>query len=254
MKFFTGLHHPSDAQHFKRCFISINAIRDRKSNFKVKEWIMDSAGFTELHKHGEYRDSPETHAAHIRRWGQCGRLLAAVTQDYMCEPVVRAKTGLTVADHQRLTIQRYDAIRKAGTGGVYLMPVLQGWMPQDYVNHIRQYGQRLKRGAWVGVGSICKRQGDPAIVKAILRAIHAERPDLQIHAFGLKITALQDGEIVEHLHTGDSMSWSFHARINGRGRDANDWREADRFRARIEHLVTGIPQQIRLIFAGLTYV
>jgi hypothetical protein len=58
----------------------------------------------------------------------------------------------------------------------------------------------------------------------VLLAIHAKRPDLRLHGFGLKSTALSSWIVTELLHTADSMAWSFHARINGR--NGNDWKEA----------------------------
>ena len=75
---------------------------------------------------------------------------------------------------QRLTIERYDALVQCETG-VYIMPVLQGYSPADYVQHIRAYGDRLARGAWVGVGSVCKRNGNIKAIEAVLLAIHRER-------------------------------------------------------------------------------
>jgi hypothetical protein len=42
MLFYVGLDHVSDAKHFDRAFISINAIRGRKSDLAVNDWIMDS--------------------------------------------------------------------------------------------------------------------------------------------------------------------------------------------------------------------
>ena len=66
------------------------------------------------------------YAAEIRRWAGRGGLVAAAAQDYMCEPYMLAKTGLTIADHQRLTVERYDALVTCDVGGVYIMPVLQG--------------------------------------------------------------------------------------------------------------------------------
>lgn len=226
MQFYVGLHQPSDAHRFERCMISINRLRRRVSDFAVNEWMLDSAAFTELFTHGHYRHAPSEYAAHIRRWRTCGQLVSASTQDYMCEPFIIGKTGLSVAEHQWLTIERYDAIVAEDTG-VYIMPVLQGFTPREYVAHVRQYGERLGPGAWVGVGSVCKRNTDPAAIKAVLLAIKAERADLRLHGFGVKTTALQSGTIRELLHSADSMAWSFHARKNGR--NANDWREADRF-------------------------
>lgn len=224
MRFFVGMHQPSDARHVPAAFISINRIRDRKSAFPVGDWIMDSGAFTTIAKHGGYPEPPSVYAAHIKRWATNGNLLAAVAQDYMCEPHMLAKTGLTVEDHQRLTIERYDELLAADTGGVYIMPVLQGYSPREYVDHIRMYGDRLKLGAWVGVGSVCKRNGDPMSVLMVLLAIRHERPDLRLHGFGLKTTALMWGAVRSMLHSADSMSWSFAARKQGRS--ANDHREA----------------------------
>lgn len=231
MRFFTGLHQPSDAKHFDAAFISVNRLRGRKSGFQVGDWIMDSGAFTEISTHGHYRHSVEEYAAEIRRWSMNGRLLAAVAQDWMCEPWVVQKTGLSVAEHQRLTVERYDALMACDVGGVTILPVLQGFAPQDYVAHIDMYGDRLKHGMWVGVGSVCKRNGDPASIEGVLLAIHRARPDLRLHGFGLKTTALRSALVVELLETADSMAWSFAARREGR--NGNDWREAERWSQKI---------------------
>lgn len=198
----------------------------------MRKWIMDSGAFSTILLHGGYPDPVSEYAAEIRRWASNGELLAAVAQDYMCEPMMLAKTGLTIADHQRLTIERYDQLRAEDVAGVYIMPVLQGYEPADYVSHLRAYGDRLELGAWVGVGSVCKRNTDPRAVEAVLVAIKRERPDLRLHGFGLKTTALADPVIRALLYSADSMAWSFAARKQGR--NGNDWREAAAFVERIE--------------------
>jgi len=234
MKFFVGLHQPSDAAHFDRCFVSVNRLWNRRSGFEVKQWMMDSGAFTELERYGCYRPerSVEAYAAQIRRWAACGNLLAAVAQDYMCEPWMLKKTGLDVATHQRLTVERYDALIAQDTASTYILPVLQGYAPQDYVNHLKMYGKRLIEGAWVGVGSVCKRNSNPASIEAVLMAIRLARPDLKLHGFGVKLTALQNGFIRQSLDTADSMAWSFAARKQGR--NANNWREGARYAQQIE--------------------
>lgn len=240
VRFFCGLHQPSDAKHFDACLVSVNRLRNRKGPFQVADWIMDSGAFTEISTHGTYRFSVARYAAEIRRWAANGNLLAAVAQDWMCEPWIIEKTGLSVQKHQRLTIDRYDALQAENTAAIYVMPVLQGYAPDDYVRHIRLYGARLAHGAWVGVGSVCKRNTSPRSVEAVLLAIHSERPDLQLHGFGLKSTALRLALVFDLLHTADSMAWSYHARK--RGRNANDWREAKRWMRGIE----GVPRQLAL--------
>lgn len=178
------------------------------------------------------RDEPKVYAAQIKRWRTCGQLIAAVSQDYMCEPFILAKTGLDIAQHQVLTIERYDALIAAETGA-YIMPVLQGYKPAEYAAHVRQYGERLAPEAWVGVGSVCKRNGDPSKIRDVLAAILHVRPDLRLHGFGIKQTALywRAGLIRSLLHSADSMAWSYAARREGR--NANDWQEGDAYRQRI---------------------
>lgn len=231
--FYVGLHQPSDAQHFQRAFISINRVRGRKKPVPAKEWIMDSGAFREIEQFGEYRHGPEEYAAEVARLAAINPgLKVAVSQDWMCEPHMLAKTGLTIQDHQRLTIERYDALLKLMPAGIYLMPVLQGYTISDYLRHIDMYGNRLKPGMYVGVGSVCKRNGDVRQIEAILVAIKEKRPDLRLHGFGLKTTALASGVVRDCLYSADSMAWSYAARRQGR--DANDWREAETFVRRIE--------------------
>lgn len=227
MRFYVGLHQPSDAQHFDRAFISVNRLRKRRKPVACPEWIMDSGAFTEIATHGRYRHSVEEYAAEINRWAQPGSgMVAAVAQDWMCEPWIVKKTGLSVAEHQRLTIERYDALLPL-VHGVYLMPVLQGYTAGDYLRHLDMYGDRLAHGAYVGVGSVCKRNGNVLSIERIMLAIKDARPDLRLHGFGLKSTALSSGLVRDLLYSADSMAWSFAARRQGR--NANDWREAKRF-------------------------
>lgn len=229
MNFYVGICDIANARHFEKCFISVNRLRKRKSDFQVGQWIMDSGAFTELSIHGKYRHGPEEYAGQVNRWRRCGNFECAVSQDFMCEPFILAKTGLSLLDHQRLTIIRYDAICAFADGTI--MPVLQGFEPNDYVRHLADYGTRLKPGMRVGVGSVCKRQSHPALIAYILRLIKGLRPDLRLHGFGVKLTALKRPDIRSLLHSADSMAWSFSARKQGR--NANDWTEAKAFAQKI---------------------
>lgn len=231
MRFFVGLDEPAHVPHFDAAFVSVNRLRRRKSHMRARDWIMDSGAFTEISRHGHYRHTVAEYASQIRRFAGDGRLLAAVAQDWMCEPWIVERTGLSVAEHQRLTIERYDALLAEDTAGIYIMPVLQGYSIEDYERHVQAYGQRLAPGAWVGVGSVCKRNGDPSAIYRVLHAIKSLRPDLRLHGFGLKTTALSREAICALLESADSMAWSLAARREGR--DNHDWREAAAFVARI---------------------
>lgn len=282
-EFFPGLHQPADCQYIPRCFVSVNRLKTRKSDFKVGRWIMDSGAFTELNIHGYHTLGVDEYAEQIVRWSRCGELVAACAQDYMCEafmfagqedhdedwkdymldegahpswledPEFSAPDPIGVHDHQRLTVERYgllkDAVAARG-GQTYIMPVIQGFTPQEYVNCIDLYEKagHLPHGAYVGVGSVCKRNADPDAVLAVLVAVKCCRPDLQLHGFGLKITALGNATIRSMLRSADSMAWSTAARhernrIRKQGGDwraapsPNDWRTAQAYASRVQELI-----------------
>lgn len=231
--FFVGVVETAHAFMFPRVMLSVNRLRRRVNpTFAVGEWMMDSGAFTEIARHGGYREGVEAYAAQIRRFAHNGRLVCAVAQDFMCEPFVLKKTGATVEQHQQWTVDRFRQLRACDTAGVYIMPVLQGFDPDDYRRHVVMYGDDLAPGALVGVGSVCKRNGSPRSVLAVLSAIKSVRPDLRLHGFGLKTQALLDARCAELLHSADSAAWSFAARMNGR--NANDPREAIPWVRRIE--------------------
>lgn len=234
MIFYVGMHHPADSWPFKSVMISVNALAKRKGPFRVNDWIMDSGAFTEISTHGKWRAEPEVYANQVKRWATNGNLIAAATQDYMCEPFILEKTGLSIADHQRLTVERFLALRSIC--GSIIMPVLQGYDPMDYVRHTQMYGANLPIGTWCGVGSVCKRNSEPQTVEAVLMAIKSKRPDLKLHGFGLKITALENPNVRALLHSSDSMAWSYAARSEGG--DANDPRNALRYCARVQRMTS----------------
>lgn len=233
MDFFVGLNNLSHAWPFKRCMISASAIRGRKTAFRVNDWILDSGAFTELSTHGRWRNPPDHYAQVISQVSKSGNLLAAVAQDYMCEEFILRKTGLSVEQHQELTTERYAALVKLVD--VPIIPVLQGWTPQQYAAHIDLYGALLQPGAWVGVGSVCKRNANPDAVEAVLRAVKSKRPDLRLHGFGLKITALRNPAIRSLLFSSDSMAWTFEAWRDGR--DNHDPRNALVYCARVQAII-----------------
>lgn len=228
VKFYIGLHQPNHANSFPRACLSINRIRRRKLPIQCRDVIVDSGAFTELAIHGRYRHSHIHYAEELYRLHHSGvvRISCAVSQDYMCETFMLAKTGKTIAEHQELTIERYGTLMVENLP-IYILPVLQGYAPEDYARHLDMYGRDLVHGAWVGVGSVCKRNGKPDAIVQVLTAIKEKRPDLRLHGFGLKKTSLLDSRVRALLYSADSMAWSFAARRAGR--DANSLAEAKRF-------------------------
>lgn len=214
--FFSGWHQPvngsSGCGDFSFALIGINCLLRRQSSFWCQKVVIDSSAFTRIS--GKYKGfkahlPTRRYANLLLKWKRLldDHLVAAVSQDYMCESLVLQNTGLTVKDHQRITILRYDNLCRLLEGsGIYIIPTLQGYSPSEYVSHIGEYGDRLARGAWVGIGSICKRNGDPFAIYDVLTAIKGVRPDLRLHGFGIKKESLQYLEIQNLLYSADSAA------------------------------------------------
>jgi hypothetical protein len=135
-------------------------------------------------------------------------------------------------DHQKITVERYARLMELTN--VYVMPVLQGYSPDCYAARVCRYGELLTPGQWIGVGSVCKRNGNPDQIEDILLAIKAQRPDLRLHGFGIKLEALKSATVRQLLHSSDSMAWSFAGRKNG---TEHDPRLALAYAAKIEALI-----------------
>ena len=166
---YAGVHQPSSVP---RCMISVNRLLHRRSDFPAQDWILDSSAFSRILRqqgHLPLRD----YADQVRRWSRCGNLQAAVAQDYMCEPEILLLTGMTVAEHQTLTTENFLKLREL-VQEVHIMPVIQGYEPEEYAKHTRDLSPNLEAAAWTGVGSMCRRQGSPP----------ASRPGAERHPAG----------------------------------------------------------------------
>ncbi len=203
-----------------RLFVSDRRLRVyRKLPVAVAPWACDSGGFTELQKYGRWTVTPSQYVARLRRYrDEIGSLMWAAPQDWMCEPIVInggvangqrfAGTRLSVSEHQYRTVVNYAQLRKLAPD-LPIIPVLQGWQPDDYLRCLDLYasliGLDLTTMPLVGLGSVCRRQGTVA-------ALH--RAGLtRLHGFGFKTLGLQQLATQPHrLVSADSMAWSDTAR------------------------------------------
>jgi hypothetical protein len=176
-------------------------------------WVLDSGGFTELSMHGtwDHGPSPAEYVARVRRYQRTiGQLAWAAPQDWMCEPFITARTGLTVAEHQARTVQNLALLRSLGPD-VPFIPVIQGYAVDDYLRHIDMYravGVDLTAEPIVGVGSVCRRQGTSEI-EDLFRELHAAGIT-RMHGFGVKRLGLD--RFAHLLESADSLAWSYAAR------------------------------------------
>lgn len=145
----------------------------------------------------------------LRFQAEIGSLLWAAPQDWMCEPWIIEKTGLTVEEHQRRTIASWFRLRELAPS-VNWLPVIQGFEPVDYTRHVNQWdeaGVDLREFPLVGIGSVCRRQGTRAI-SDIVKLITWR--GIRLHGFGVKANGLR--QYGRYLTSADSLAWSYAAR------------------------------------------
>lgn len=172
--------------------------------------VIDSGGYIELNLHGRWTVTEPEYAQEARRYAEeIGNVRWLAPLDWMCEPHVIAKTGLSVPEHQSRTIRSYLELRDLAPDLPWA-PVLQGWTLDDYRRHVDAYdaaGVDLTAQPIVGIGSVCRRQATSEIVP-IVRTIAGL--GIKLHGFGVKTTGLR--QIASSLTSADSMAWSFTAR------------------------------------------
>jgi len=217
--YYLGCHQPGWLSRVNvPLFVCLNRLLDYATLPTARtSWALDSGGFTELSQHGRWRRHPGDYAVMVDRIDlQIGNLDWAAPMDWMCEPQVVAKTGLSVREHQERTVANFVELewwwaqlqqghRPINRRESPFMPVLQGWTIQDYVDCsviYAQAGVRLENYPVVGLGSVCRRQATSEI-EAIARTLGA---DLPLHGFGVKTDGL--ARYARFLASADSMSWS----------------------------------------------
>lgn len=183
-------------------------IRNKKLPRASHRWALDSGGFTELSMFGGWQTPPAQYHQAVQTYAdRVGNLDWAAPQDWMCEPFMLAKTGLTILEHQRRTVMSLVHLRLRG-GSTPFIPVLQGWELPDYQRHIEMYGEAgidLRAEPTVGLGSVCRRQYTSQIGE-IVQALSY----LPLHGFGVKNLGLR--RYGTFLHSADSMAWSYNGR------------------------------------------
>ncbi|MGW9305831.1 deazapurine DNA modification protein DpdA family protein [Streptomyces cyaneofuscatus] len=183
-------------------------------------YAVDSGGFSELQRHGTWTRTPRQYVDDLRRIWECvGPYDWAAGQDWMCEdliihggqagPLTFAGTGLSVAEHQRRTVNNFLELRSLAPE-LRIIPTLQGSTVPEYEDCRELYeraGVNLAAEPTVGLGSVCRLQSTTqgaAIVTAM--AAHG----LRLHGFGFKTLGLN--RVGHLLASADSAAWSLHAR------------------------------------------
>lgn len=214
MRFYLGSHRAHWLRELNvSLFVSDRVLRGRRTFPRaLQPWGLDSGGFTELSTYGEWRTTEREYVQRVRIYeAEIGKLAFASPQDWMCEPWITGKTGKSVREHQRLTIDNF--LRLRDQLGATVVPVLQGWEREDYLRHVEDYanvGVGLNAERLVGLGSVCRRQG---MREAEDIVVSLASLGLKLHGYGFKLAGLRRfGYLFE---SADSMAWSYGGRRRG---------------------------------------
>ena len=213
MLFYLGTHRPNWlGKTSVPLFVSRRTLYKRKTFQRaLGQWSLDSGGFTELSMFGEWQTTPQEYVTDVERFhDEIGKMNWAAPMDWMCEPFIVEKTGLSVREHQQRTTENIIELRSISD--MPFIPVLQGWEYGDYIDHITMYenaGIDLTAEPVVGVGSVCRRQGtrEAQVILTTIRAL-----GIKPHGFGVKVSGLKKYGL--GLESADSMAWSYGARFN----------------------------------------
>lgn len=178
---------------------------------------LDSGAFSVVSKCGCWPMTPAEFIAAVRPLVQAlGTVQHVGIQDWMCEPFVVEKTGLSVAEHQRRTVRSYLDLRAAAPE-IPWVPTLQGFTLAEYMacaELLERAGVDLAAAPLVGLGSVCRRSGT-AELGELVRGLARELPEVRLHGYGLK----SEGAVLScaQLRSVDSDGWS----RRGRGAEAD---------------------------------
>lgn len=202
-------------------FVSNTRLKGRKSLPRATGiWSLDSGGFTELQRHGQWTVGTDEYIQAVRRYqGEIGGLQWCAPMDWMCEPIIInggyangqhfVGTHLSVEEHQRRTVANYLDLRNKAPD-LPIIPVLQGWECDDYLRCVEMYiaaGVNVMAEPLVGLGTVCRRQGTKEAVEIIGTLAGL---GINLHGFGFKLTGLK--KAAHMLVSADSMSWSYAGR------------------------------------------
>jgi len=200
--------------------------REVPTNVYDLDVALDSAGFVAMRHYKRYpwtiRQYVETAVSFPWTWW--------AQMDACCEPEIAGDRSTVLervnATARMLELCRDDRARLLDNYPEFEpiasepMPVLQGWLPDDYRKSI-DLADRVLKGKWprmVGIGSVCRRSlSGPFGLWRILHAVDtALPPGVSVHLFGVKGTALKDIHRFPRVVSTDSMAFEFEARVRCR--------------------------------------
>lgn len=206
MRVYIGNDHVAAMRYIPNTCFSIKVLMNRRKPMPSPRggFMLDSGGFQFIRQLGKYPLSPEEYLKKVAFLQPD----IFVIQDWMCEPLQVMRTGLSIKEHIRRTVENYLYISELTSPDIksYCLPVIQGWELNDYFDCIDLYGDYGLIVDYMAVGSICRR-GKEIEIKNIIENIHAAIPWVSLHGLGVKKQVLYACR--ESLHSCDTAAGQF---------------------------------------------
>jgi queuine/archaeosine tRNA-ribosyltransferase len=188
MRVYIGNDHVAAMRYIPNTCFSIKVLMNRKKPMPSPRggFMLDSGGFQFIRQLGRYPLTPEEYLEKVAFLQPD----IFVIQDWMCEPSQVERTGLSVREHIRRTVENYlyiSELKENASDDIkgYCLPVLQGWESEDYFSCIDLYEDYGLIAPYMAVGSVCRR-GKTEEIREILENIHAAIPKVLLHGLGVK--------------------------------------------------------------------
>jgi hypothetical protein len=178
----------------------------------IDRLFVDSGGFSLISRQGGH-DPAWEYANHVARTD--ADLVAL--QDLPCEDEALDACDRSV-DEQVHASTRQQAETKRAMDAMNdfdpeLVPVIQGWEPDDYLRSIEDLESAgLDLTGRVGVGTLCRRNAKDDIRRVIMAIDSVLGDEVELHGFGVKTNVLQYAEVRNLLTSADSQSYNDRAR------------------------------------------
>jgi hypothetical protein len=136
--------------------------------------------------------------------------------DFPCEQELLDRFGRTVEEHQRRTTDRHvELLNLAEDHHIEAQPVsvIQGQTISQYLEHLDQLRDEGALTNYVAIGSVCARDRTGEIQRIIRRLREAIPARCKLHAYGVKVPALEDKEVMSALDSADSCAYDYGLRM-----------------------------------------
>lgn len=182
--------------------------------YGIERLFIDSGGYSVFHPEYGNEEYQTADAEYLDYVAEHEPEVFAL-RDYPCEPGVLDTHDRTVVRHQRMTTDRHrdllDALEDRSIDAQPLA-VVQGWRPEDYLEHLDDLRDAGVLTDYVGIGSVCRRNAE-AEIREVIRTVRDALPGrVDLHAFGVKGSVLRYPDVRDALASADSQSFDQAAR------------------------------------------